>query len=294
MTIREEMLQAAASAANLLGDARGLVVDFIRGQMSDDGGFKDRHGGSDLYYTVFGIECLSALQVDVPTEPVTRFLTRFENTDDLDLVHLACLGRCWANLSQENLGAETRENILRHIESCRTTDGGYSHDGAENGGTVYGCFLAFGAYQDLQSEMPDAAGLLRCLKGHERKDGAYANARQVNSGSTAATAAAITLRRHLDQPVDPRSANWLVDRCLCQGGFLAAPAVPMPDLLSTACALHALALIDFPLDEIRESCLDFIDSLWTGQGGFCANWADETMDCEYTYYGLLALGHLSR
>ena len=35
------------------------------------------------------------------------------------------------------------------------------------------------------------------------------------------------------------------------------------------------------------------DSLWNAAGGFHGNWTDDTLDCEYTYYGLLALGHLS-
>ena len=47
------------------------------------------------------------------------------------------------------------------------------------------------------------------------------------------------------------------------------------------------------LEKIKEPCLDFVDTLWTSQGGFYGNWADDTLDCEYTYYGLLALGHLS-
>jgi len=48
-----------------------------------------------------------------------------------------------------------------------------------------------------------------------------------------------------------------------------------------------------PLQPIQEACLDFVDSLWTSRGGFYGSWADGTLDCEYTYYGLLALGHLS-
>jgi hypothetical protein len=47
------------------------------------------------------------------------------------------------------------------------------------------------------------------------------------------------------------------------------------------------------LDSVREPCLDFIQSLWTGGGSFLGSWADSAQDCEYTYYGLLALGHLS-
>jgi hypothetical protein len=36
-----------------------------------------------------------------------------------------------------------------------------------------------------------------------------------------------------------------------------------------------------------------VDSLWDATGGFHGNWTDDMLDCEYTYYGLLALGHLS-
>jgi hypothetical protein len=40
--------------------------------------------------------------------------------------------------------------------------------------------------------------------------------------------------------------------------------------------------------------MDFMDSLWNASaGGFHGHWADEFVDAEYTYYGLLALGHLS-
>jgi hypothetical protein len=44
---------------------------------------------------------------------------------------------------------------------------------------------------------------------------------------------------------------------------------------------------------IRESCLDFIDTLWSASGGFHGHWVDDDLDAEYTFYGLLALGHLS-
>ena len=65
-------------------------------------------------------------------------------------------------------------------------------------------------------------------------------------------------------------------------------------LLSTATALHALACMERPLSEDqRERCLDFVDTLWTAEGGFHGHWADDALDPEYTFYGLLALGHLA-
>ena len=84
-----------------------------------------------------------------------------------------------------------------------------------------------------------------------------------------------------------------MQRCHPDGGFYATPSAPIPDLLSTATALHALAALKAPIEGVREGCLDFIDTLWTNRGAFYGNWMDDTADCEYTYYGLLALGHLS-
>ena len=67
----------------------------------------------------------------------------------------------------------------------------------------------------------------------------------------------------------------------------------MPDLLSTATALHALAGLEVSFATVKELCLDFVDSLWTNEGGFYGQWGDDHLDCEYAFYGLLALGHLS-
>jgi hypothetical protein len=77
------------------------------------------------------------------------------------------------------------------------------------------------------------------------------------------------------------------------GGFLPFPGAPIPDLLSTAVALHALDGLQTDFSRIGEPCLDFVDSLWTAKGGFHGTWDDDVLDLEYTYYGLLALGHLA-
>ena len=66
------MLQVARLAPRLLGESSGLVGDFIRGQKAPDGGFRDRSGKSDLYYTVFGLGALLALQLDFPLAPTEQ------------------------------------------------------------------------------------------------------------------------------------------------------------------------------------------------------------------------------
>ncbi|HEX4793192.1 MAG TPA: prenyltransferase/squalene oxidase repeat-containing protein [Humisphaera sp.] len=293
MSIRLQMLQVARLAPNVLGESAQTVADYLRSQMNPDGGCKDRAGASDLYYTVFGIEGLFALRADVPLDKLESYLRSFGNGGELDLVHVACLARCWAMLPREKLDDITRDAILAHIESHRSTDGGYHARRDSPAGTIYDCFLATGAYLDLLRQIPNANGIVSCVQSLRATDGGYANQRELPMGLTPSTAAAITLLHHFEQPIDASLGHWLLSRAHAEGGFFATPAAPIPDLLSTATALHALTIIHADISTIREPTLDFIDTLWNSQGAFYGNWEDEMLDCEYTYYGLLALGHLS-
>ena len=293
MTIRRRMLKAASKAANLLADSAELVIDFISRQINTDGGFRGRSAGSDLYYTVFGLETLLALDADIDRNRIIGYLRKFGDGAGLDLIHLACLARCWADLSQGPIEEDIRSGILRGIENYRSGNGGYSNCMGGKHGTAYGCFVALGVYQDLNMEPPDSAGLIECVNSLRRTDGGYANEPNVQAVSTPATAAALMVLHYLNERIDNASVQWLFGQCSDKGGFLAIPLVTTPDLLSTATALHTLGVIGADTDKIKQQCLDFVDSLWSSRGGFCANWLDKTLDCEYTYYGLLALGHLN-
>lgn len=310
------MLQVARLAPKLLGESAGLVRRFVGAQQNPDGGFRNRDGKSDLYYTVFGVDCLVALQEQISAELLDRFVSSFlllhptaegsQGWDHLDFIHLCCLARCWSALSCEQTTAASRlaypsdgeisvlrSEILNRIETYRTPDGGYNQTAGAGFGTTYGCFLAWGAYQDLNATMPDAKAILCCLDSLRSKDDAFANRPKMPVGSTSATAAAVALIRQLGEPVPGRVADWLLAQHHKDGGFPAAPNAPIPDLLSTATALHALVSMEADIARIKEPCLDFVDSLWCADGGFYGHWKDDALDVEYTYYGLLALGHLS-
>ncbi|MGH9631634.1 MAG: prenyltransferase/squalene oxidase repeat-containing protein [Bryobacteraceae bacterium] len=285
------MLQIARLSPKQLGDSSQLVAGFLRSQLNEDGGFRNRSNVSDLYYTVFGLESLIALSQDVPSA-TTGYLRSFGSGESLDLLHLCCLIRCWANVCRSNAPVDA-DAIIAQIESHRTGDGGYNTVPGEAAGTAYGCFVAMAAYQDLRREIPSPEGIIHCLRGLRAADGGYANQQEIPMGLTPSTAAAATLFRHLQQEPPPGLDSWLLARCRKDGGFYATPAAPVPDLLSTATALHALSGMKASFEAVREPCLDFVDSLWTSTGGFYGVWADDALDCEYTYYGLLALGHLS-
>jgi hypothetical protein len=286
------MLQVARLAPQQLGESRSLVAEFLHSRINSDGGFQNRTGDSDLYYTVFGLEGLVALQEPISADDVASFLRQFNDGEGLDFVHLACLARCWANVSRDLAGVPT-EGIIARLEAHRSRDGGYAHRPEELHGNVYGTFLALGAYQDLRMSLPEPHRLLSAISGMRARDGGYANQPGDTHGITTVTAAAVMLFRTLNSAIDPHLRLWLLDRCHPSGGFLATPTAPVPDLLSTATGLHALAALNAPLAGLHEACLDFVDSLWTNRGGFYGSWVDDTLDCEYTYYGLLALGHLT-
>lgn len=294
MSLRLQLLQVARLAPRLLGDSTERVREFFLCQLTPAGGGRDREGRPDLYYTIFTLAGLQALDAEIPAGSVEKYLRGFGDGAGLDFVHLSALARCWAAVGLQRMPPGLDRALLARVESFRKPDGGYEGDADRPHSTAYGAFVALGAYEDLGRTPPQPLKLVQSLKRLETPDGAWSNVPNAPAGATNATAGAVTLIRHLGLPVNPRVGDWLLARAHPQGGFLAVPAAPLPDLLSTATTLHALAAMDRRLPgEVRERCLDFLDSLWSGQGGFHGHWADDHLDAEYTFYGLLALGHLA-
>lgn len=298
MTIRLDMRHAVAEAAEALGDSVDAVREFLRCHLCEDGGFQGRDGKSDLYYTVFGLEASAALGAKIPCDRVADYLRGFGSGPSLDLVHLASLVRCRANLAEgggDAIDAASRRVMTARLMQFKAADGGFSTSTGAERGHVYGSFLALGICQDLQVDDLEPAGVLESVRSLQMPDGGFSNEPTMAVSATAATAAAITIFHYLQAPLPASSLQWLAARAEPHGGFCAIPAGPdiaIPDLLSTATALHALTLVGVDLDEIRERNLDYLDTMWSARGGFRGHPADDVLDCEYTYYGLLSLGDL--
>lgn len=293
MSIRLEMLQVARLAPKQLDDAAGLVATFLLSKQNPDGGFGDRDGQSDIYYTVFGVEGIVALQL-TPNIGALRNFLESRKPEKMDFIHLCCLARVWAGLEMLGGGScPNKQLMVDRLETFRSADGGYNIFPKSKTSGVYGCFMGFAAYQDLRMHIPEREKLKHAIAAAKAPDGGWANEPGMLHGATNSTAAAVTLLHALNSPIPPGTGDWLLKQVHSKGGFLAVPDAPVPDLLSTATALHALSILQKPIGPMREKTLDFIDTLWTNEGGFFGHWADDHLDCEYTYYGLLALGHLS-
>lgn len=292
MSLRLQLLQIARLAPKLLADSTPLVRDFFARQFNDAGATCDRGGKPDLYYTIFALAGAQAMDASIPVGKTRQWLGTFGDGASLDFVHVGALARCWAATGGAEKGLA--KSILARLEKFRQADGGYNSNPAAGFGTAYDAFVALGAYEDLSATPPNSIELIRSLKRLETPDHAWSNRPDQKIGNLNATAGAVTLITHLGFPVNAAVGDWLIAQAAPQGGFLAVPGAPMPDLLSTATALHALACLERRIpSDTHECCLDFIDTLWSADGGFHGHWADDHLDAEYTYYGLIALGHLS-
>ena len=327
MTLRQTLLQAAGRVRATRPDVAARAEGFVRAHACPGGGFADRSGRPDLYYTVFGLQTLAAVAPaplepgpegpghldpawDVPSrkrmprrfrgglERHRAYLTAFD-ADDLDFVHLCCLLRCWALLS-DGPATDARESLPGRLETFRAADGGYSHVPSAPHSTAYGAFLALGAYQDAGADPPAPDRLAEGLAGLRAADGGYANAPGVDVGLVPSTAAAVVTLADLGRAVEPSSLDWLLAQQHSRGSWPAGPGLPTADLLSTATALHALGSAGGALDDAaRAAALAFVESLAedvadpAGPAGFRGHPADTVADCEYTFYGLLAMGHLT-
>lgn len=290
MKPRHDMVLTAARAGIWLRpEGAAGIESFVRGQLNADGGFRGRSPASDLYYTVFGLACLAALDVPLPGASVRCFLEAVGEGAHLGFVHLASAARCWAALADPSAAGRGRE-FVRLMEDYRAADGGYHHREKNAArGTVYGGFLAFLAYGEAGDDLPEPGKLLAGIRSLRTRDGGYANAAGLAASTATATSAALLLQQWIaGSPEEP--AVRALQACECaSGGYRAFRGAPGPDLLSTATALHALRKAGRPPDS-AELHAEFVESLWADNGGFRGHPSDPTTDCEYTFYALLALG----
>lgn len=303
LTSSEGMLAVIRQAVNQLEpDIRECLGTFLMRQWTTGGGARNRAGTADLYYTVFLLECCRGMELAIPRRQVLDFVNGFGSGQSLDFVHRACLARCRGVLSETHSDLETNAETLNGLEEFRLPDGGYNQnaldpDRCQEGplsGALYDGFLALMAWDALGIAMPRPGEFVQWLKTIKPAGGGYGNDAGFQSPTTPVSAGAVMLMARHGFPIPNTVGDWLLDQHQRQGGFLAAPMSPMPDLLSTATALHALHVLERPMGEKAAVCLEFVEALWAAEGGFRGYLEDDQADVEYTYYGLLALGHLAR
>ena len=299
-----ELLDVLRRAPLLLSsEAKEKISNFTSEQLTSEGGFCNRAGTCDQYYTMFGLGCAMALNISMPVKKIKQYILS-SPAEDLDLVHLVCRVKSlliiklmrWRIfypflrfLYNTGLHSQTKVNA----EKFRSPDGGFNDDSAGIS-HPYAIFMGLNLYQDCGAKIPDTANLIKALENCRKGKNTFYNPASKGQGMLLSTSAAMLTLRQLTGKVDISVLDWIAQQQGKTGGFHASPDSPMPDLLSTAVALFTLRVCSYPLDSMADSAMDFILNHWYENGGFTGTLVDDCADCEYTFYALMALGALAK
>ncbi len=266
-----KLLEPVLAKAPLLLDSEMIseIRSFILSKQTSEGGFADRGGKTDLYYTLFGYYIAEALSVSGVMEPLKKYIKEQVTTNNLSGVYLHCGAILYAKLiGKDHMTEKMRKQI---VAGLRKTDSKQPE---------YSGFLAMLALYYLE----DFYSIQRVVNQYKRSFKPEAHPCPV----TAATAILLGMAGNQNTGI----ADVLKTFYRNNGGFAAVHHAPSEDLLSTGVSLYALQFLDTDLRLIKPDCLIFVDGLYDG-GGFRSTRSDYLTDVEYTFYGLLALGSLS-
>ena len=323
LNCNQYILEALLKSQEVLSvEAQNHIKTFVSTQKCNDGGFLDRSGKPDLYYSVFGYTLALILDYKLDVLEERKYLKRLKRDEELDFVHSVCLVRCdfllqLIELRQRSglpsskflsisfakdliLGKVVKSlksncsELLWDIEEYISEDGGYNHNkkGAARS-TIYANYLMWTLYQDLQTEQEVLDEIADANKTLQATNGSFANEENSADGVTSSTAAGLIMSSTSESEETDKTKEWLKQMLTKRGGFKAAEGVPIADLLSTSTALLALNVSEENMQEYAENSVNFINLHWDESGGFFGSIADMTCDVEYTYYALLGLGVLS-
>lgn len=255
------------SLQTLNEESKGEIRSFIKDQQTTTGGFKDKGGKADLYYTLFGHFITEALGMADATILTRNFVASEMNSKELSGVHMHCAAILASKLHINAQGNYLNRQVRKSIRETLHKQPAYN------------------AFMNLLTcyYISDFTGLYMVGRQLERNN-------KESALPCPVYAALLVLRHSFGQNING-TVNALWSFYDGKGGFRAVKSAPMSDLLSTAVALYALKFAGVDLRKIRPQCLDYVDGLYNN-GGFSANIIDSDTDIEYTFYGLLALGAL--
>ncbi|BBE19237.1 hypothetical protein AQPE_3413 [Aquipluma nitroreducens] len=285
------MIALLRNALNLLDEqGREEVLKFLMSQQNPDGGFQDRGGRSDLYYSLFGGLMLGAWgsgqrarslkSEDLLPErealegailKLSKFIAQQQNSEVPGFIEKCCLV-----LLQKELNSGQNSQIRAMISLGKSF--------WKERRSINLSYRGFVLFLILDAVLPFRSS----LKFGAKRMLARTTIDQHSPCSE--VAARVFLQKMMNQ--DGSKDQELLKSFACEmGGFKAFAHLNNADMLSTAVALFALSYSVYDLRLLKPSCLDFIEQNFAG-GAFLSGDGDPTADVEYTFYGLLALGVL--
>ncbi len=319
MTINHTIFQKLLAAKSQLSDeAISLLRSFIESKKYHKGGFIDRSGKPDPYYSVFGYTLSYLFDIELDIKKEQKALKKWEGKNKVDFVHTVSLIRCYylleaielagsfgkvsttlasSKILQNLVGKKVAKKIqkkhsslLKIVNRYKAENEGFNHlKKYSKYASVYANFLAYGLFEDLYLAKGGRIKVAESCNDLILENGSFVNHPKSKQGISSTTAAGIILLNSIGNPIFD-SSEWLKEQIQTHGGFLAGEDVPVADILSTATSLLALEMSGTVDDEIKEKAVEFVNLHWHDAGGFFGSIADQIPDVEYTFYGLLTIG----
>jgi prenyltransferase beta subunit len=283
---------ASDGFAALDEESQDEVRKFILEQQAESGGFCDRAGYPDLYYTLFGFFLTAATRLDLThselvnlagspsgrngLNEIRTLLHRYVN-EQQRLPQNSLINNCCLAIIEKEKPGNTLRKISRLIAILKDFLSGAGD--ITRSYQYFMVFLSFDAY-GLNN------GLTRLMARPFFK-------KQISMAEMPCpvVAATLVLKSELGLPAE-NEYRQLMEFFDEEHGFRALAGAPSADLLSTAVALAALKLTGADLRLVRPVCLKLLEENFDS-GAFLAGNGDWERDTEYTFYGLMALGLLT-
>ncbi len=256
-------------------EALERIAGFVRLQRTAEGTFMDKSGQPDLYYTLFGWMLSYIVGIPSDSKRNKAYLASVD-IERLDLIHYAAYMR----LRRIHRVVNWWKTEVKTLPDFN----GIPHHDLQS---PYTQFIWMSLLEDTKNRIKDKKEIIDTLTLYRAKAGGYMNTTDGLSATTNATVAALAIKGQLDGYRDNPDIHFLYSLQQPSGGFAAAEASPVPDLLSTATSLFMLSCYGI---EPKYPARDFIEAHWLDSGGFSATLLEDKSDVEYTFYGLLALG----
>ena len=280
---------------------------WLAAQQRPEGGFANRRGRAELYYTTFALRSLSVLAALTPelAAHAVLFLSALCKQADAVRTRQPGGGFCDAvaavswwdsmRLCEEAMGhgMPTEQEIdaaritQTRLNALRREDGGWAKTDMDACGSVYHTFLAACVYTRMSVPLPDPERAAAFLDLQAHPDGGYLENRFSKRPGTNGSAAGIALGLMLGlERSNEKHAEFLAGMYSSEGGFYATPAAPIADLLSTYTALFTLTALNRVEPRYLDGATRYVRSLECAAGGYLGFALETIADCEYTFYGL--------
>ena len=294
----------AAGISRLPPEFCARHAGYLQRTQNADGGFSGREGGSDLYYTGFGLRGLAVLDALTPeicgraAKFLGSCLNRQTSVIDLFSFLYACLLVQMGGGPDVLVGSADgwEERLVETLETFRTPDGGYAKTPGGRSGSTYHTFLVGLCYQLLGRSLPRAADAGHFIRLRRRDDGGFVEIAPMRRSGTNPTAAAIGVLQMLGDGLTIASSRgadilkgtveFLAAMQSSEGGLQANGRAPLADLLSTFTGLWTLSDLGAANRIDAGGVLRYVQALELPGGGFRGGLWDDQTDVEYTFYGL--------